>query len=58
MAHTPRAWIAQDLPRVAVKLLLFGVLIGPRRRNLRCMLRGLVDGMRGRQGEAPADLPG
>jgi rhamnosyltransferase len=58
MAHTPRAWVAQDVPRVLVKLFLFGVLIGPRRRNLHCMLRGLVDGMRGRQGEAPADLPG
>lgn len=58
MAHTPRAWVAQDVPRVLVKLLLFGVLIGPRWRNLRCMLRGLSDGMRGCQGEAPADLPG
>ncbi len=42
LPHTPRVWIAQDLPRVLVKLLLFGVLIGPRRRNLRCMLRGLA----------------
>ena len=58
MAHTPRAWVAQDVPRLLVKLLLFGVLIGPRWRNLRCMLRGLFDGMRGCQGEAPADLPG
>ncbi|MGN6707410.1 MAG: glycosyltransferase family 2 protein [Rhodanobacter sp.] len=58
MAHTPRAWVAQDVPRVLVKLFLFGVLIGPRRRNLRCMLRGLADGLRGRQGEAPVDLPG
>lgn len=58
MPHTPGRWIAQDLPRVLVKLLLFGVLIGPRRHNLRCMLRGLVDGIRGRRGEAPADLPG
>jgi rhamnosyltransferase len=57
LPHTPRVWIAQDLPRVLVKLLLFSVLIGPRGRNLRCMLRGLLDGMRGRQGEAPADLP-
>jgi rhamnosyltransferase len=57
LPHTPGAWIAQDLPRVLAKLLLFGVLIGPRRRNLRCMLRGLLDGMRGRLGEAPADLP-
>ncbi|MFC5527013.1 glycosyltransferase family 2 protein [Rhodanobacter ginsengisoli] len=56
LSHTPRVWIAQDLPRVLVKLLLFGVLIGPRRRNLRCMFHGLWDGVRGRQGEAPAWL--
>ena len=56
LPHTPRVWIAQDLPRVLVKLLLFGVLIGPRWRNLRCMLRGLLDGIRGRQGEGPIDL--
>lgn len=56
LSHTPRVWIAQDLPRVLVKLLLFGVLIGPRWRNLRCMFCGLWDGLRGRQGEAPSDL--
>lgn len=56
MPHTPRVWIAQDLPRVLVKLFLFGALIGPRRRNLRCMVRGLADGWRGRQGAAPTDL--
>ncbi|MGP1666064.1 MAG: glycosyltransferase family 2 protein, partial [Rhodanobacter sp.] len=56
LAHTPRRWVAQDLPRLIVKLLLFGVLIGPRGRNLRCMLRGLSDGLRGRQGAAPHDL--
>lgn len=56
LPHTPRVWIAQDLPRVLVKLLLFGVLIGPRWRNLRCMLRGLRDGLRGRRGPGPTDL--
>jgi rhamnosyltransferase len=56
MRHTPRVWIAQDLPRVLVKLFLFAVLIGPRRRNLRCMLRGLRDGLRGREGACPSDL--
>lgn len=56
LPHTPRRWIAQDLPRVLAKLVLFGVLIGPRWRNMQCMLRGLFDGMRGRQGEAPSDL--
>ena len=56
MPHTPPVWIAQDLPRVLAKLLLFGVLIGPRPRNLRCMLRGLWDGLRGRRGACPAEL--
>jgi rhamnosyltransferase len=58
LPHTPRRWIAQDVPRVLLKLFLFSVFVGPRWRNLRCMLRGLFDGVRGRQGEAPADLPG
>jgi rhamnosyltransferase len=56
MPHTPRMWIAQDVPRVLVKLFLFGVLIGPRLRNLQCMLRGLWDGLRGRYGACPDDL--
>lgn len=56
MPHTPRVWVAQDLPRVLVKLCLFGVLVGPRRRNLRCMLSGLRDGLRGRRGARPENL--
>ncbi len=56
MPHTPGVWIAQDVPRVLVKLFLFGVLIGPRMHNLRCMLRGLWDGLRGRQGACPPEL--
>jgi len=54
LPHTPRVWVVQDLPRVLVKLVLFGVLIGPRCKNLHCMLRGLWDGARGRKGPAPA----
>jgi rhamnosyltransferase len=53
MRHTPRAWVAQDVPRVLAKLLLFGLLISPRRRNLRSMVRGLWDGWRGREGPCP-----
>lgn len=53
LPHTPRVWIAQDVPRVVLKLLLFGVLIGPRLRNLHLMLRGLADGVRGRTGACP-----
>jgi rhamnosyltransferase len=56
MAHVPRVWKAQDMLRVPAKLFLFGVLIAPRMRNLRCMLRGLWDGLRGRRGAGPSDL--
>lgn len=56
MGHTPLVWTAQDIPRVVLKMFLFAVLIGPRWRNLRSMLRGLWDGLRGRQGACPADL--
>lgn len=58
MPHVPSIWKAQDMLRVPAKLLLFGVLIGPRRRNLHSMLRGLWDGLRGRRGEGPAERLG
>lgn len=53
MGHVPRAWVMQDLPRLVGKLVLFGVITGPRLRNLRYMLRGMVDGLRGRGGACP-----
>lgn len=56
MPHTPSVWIAQDVPRVVVKMFLFGVMMGPRLRNLRFMVRGLMDGVRGRKGACPLRL--
>jgi rhamnosyltransferase len=53
--HTPRVWIAQDLPRVVAKFLIFSVLVGPRGDNVRFMLRGLMDGIRGRTGPCPLE---
>ena len=53
MRHTPRVWIAQDLPRVFAKFFIFSVLVGPRLTNIRYMVRGLLDGMRGRRGPCP-----
>ena len=47
---TPRLWVAQDMPRAALKLLRFSLLIAPRRANARAMLRGLRDGILGRDG--------
>lgn len=52
-AYTPRRWIAQDLPRLVVKLLLFSLLVAPRRVNLRCMLAGLRAGIAGRAEPPP-----
>ncbi len=50
LQHTPAVWIAQDVPRVAVKFLLFSALVPPRLRNIRFMLTGLRDGLHGRSG--------
>ncbi|MBM4312507.1 MAG: glycosyltransferase family 2 protein [Deltaproteobacteria bacterium] len=50
LRHTPALWIAQDVPRVAVKFLLFSLLVSPRMRNIRFMLAGLRDGLLGRSG--------
>lgn len=47
-AYTPRRWIAQDVPRLVVKLLLFALVVPPRRKNLHGMLAGLRAGMAGR----------
>jgi rhamnosyltransferase len=52
-SHTPRVWIAQDVPRVLAKFLIFSVLVAPRGDNVRFMLRGLADGIRGRSGACP-----
>jgi rhamnosyltransferase len=51
--YTPRRWIAQDVPRLVVKFLLFALLIAPRRKNARCMLAGLRAGIAGRIAPPP-----
>lgn len=53
MPHVPRVWVAQDLLRVPVKFFMFAVLVGPRLRNIRFMLAGLLDGARNRRQSRP-----
>jgi rhamnosyltransferase len=55
-AYAPRRWIAQDLPRLVVKFLLFSLLVPPRRVNARCMLAGLRAGARGYATPPPEDV--
>ena len=52
-AHTPRRWIAQDLPRLVAKFALFALLVAPRRANVRAMLAGLGAGIAGRTNMTP-----
>lgn len=52
-AYTPGRWIAQDVPRLIVKLLLFALVVSPRRKNLHCMLAGLRAGIAGRTTPPP-----
>src|SRR6185437_13061642 len=52
-AYTPRRWIAQDVPRLIVKFLLFALLIPPRWKNVRSMLAGLRAGIAGRAAPPP-----
>jgi rhamnosyltransferase len=52
-SYTPRVWVAQDVIRIPVKFVIFAVLVGPRARNVRYMLRGLIDGVRRRSGPCP-----
>lgn len=49
-ADTPPVWIAQDIPRLVLKLLRLALLVPPRIANLRHMLAGLRDGLGGVSG--------
>ncbi|MFT4197725.1 MAG: glycosyltransferase family 2 protein [Pseudoxanthomonas sp.] len=49
-AYTPRVWIAQDVPRLLLRLLGTGMFVAPRLDYLRQMCRGIADGVRGRLG--------
>lgn len=46
--YTPARWIAQDVPRLVVKLLMFSIVVAPRWQNLRAMLGGIRVGLAGR----------
>lgn len=52
MPHVPRAWKLADFPRMVVKIMLFGLLVAPRRRYLRAALAGIGDGLKGLCGAA------
>ncbi len=48
--HVPLGWKLADVPRLCAKLLLFVILVRPRRRYLYAGVIGLLDGLRRRGG--------
>ncbi|MDB5875006.1 MAG: dTDP-rhamnosyl transferase RfbF [Ramlibacter sp.] len=50
----PRLWLLSDSIQVAAKLLVLLLLAPARTGRMRCIFRGLVDGLRGRGGPPPA----
>ncbi|MBI2382239.1 MAG: glycosyltransferase family 2 protein [Gammaproteobacteria bacterium] len=55
--ETPLAWIAQDLPRMIIKCLLFSLAIPPRRRNAIMIWNGIRDAWRRRLGPCQVTNP-
>lgn len=49
--YSPWAWIIQDFARMLFKLLAFSLFFYPRMQNLRMMLKGIKDGLVGKNGE-------
>jgi len=49
-SYSPWGWVIQDFLRMLAKVALFGLVYPPRIKNMRMMARGLVDGLRGRDG--------
>lgn len=52
MPHVPRNWKLADFPRMVMKIMLFGLLVAPRRRYLSAALAGIIDGLKGLGGAA------
>lgn len=52
-AYTPHVWVAQDLPRLVLKLMGNSLFLPPRLERLGFMWRGLWDGLRGVGGPMP-----
>lgn len=54
--YVPQAFRRLEQRNIVLRLVLFSLFVPPRWRNLRYMLRGLADGLRGRFGPLPDDL--
>lgn len=49
-AYVSKRWIWNDIQRLVLIFVMYGLVVGPRRENLKMMWRGIVDGFRGKLG--------
>jgi rhamnosyltransferase len=54
--YAPWSWIVPDLARLAQLVVFFGFIHRARSRNLRMMVQGVRDGLRGASGSRPVDM--
>jgi rhamnosyltransferase len=52
--YSPSGWILQDSIRFVFKLIMFGLVLPPRRENLRMIVLGMRDALAGRMGRLTA----
>lgn len=55
-SYAPRVWVLHDAAKLPLKMLFYSLFVKDGARQRRAIFRGLIDGVRGRLGCAPADL--
>ena len=50
-SYSPYAWIVQDFARMLFKFIAFSLFFHPRRQNLSMMVKGIKDGLTGKNGK-------
>lgn len=51
--YVPREWVKTDFKRLYKTAIVFAIFVPDRINNLRMMMRGIIDGIRGKSGKIP-----
>ena len=54
--YVPKDWIKTDFKRLVKTAIIFAIFIPGKAVNLKMILRGVIDGIRGRTGKIPFGL--
>ncbi len=50
-SYSPWGWVVQDFIRLLIKIIVFSIVIPPRRQNIKMMMMGVRDGIRRKLGK-------